>query len=102
MSTPKLPATAVCPGCSTMVVLPVEPRSADDPLICGTCGAEVPDNRVELAAAESARAAAQAELDARPENRSVTRAGLLKGFRDAAADRALNTVRELTDRAKFE
>src|SRR5690349_1615112 len=49
MSAPSLPATAVCPGCQTMVVLPVEPRGPEDPLICGTCGVEVPDYRVEAA-----------------------------------------------------
>ena len=47
MSSVSLPATAICPGCTTMVVLPAEPRA--DPLICGTCGAEVPDYRLEPA-----------------------------------------------------
>ena len=87
-----------------MVVLPVEPRGPGDPLICGTCGAEVPDERAELAAAQAAaaaEAAARAELESRPENRTFTRSGLLKGFRDAAADRALNAVREIGERAKF-
>ena len=47
MTPASLPATAICPGCQTMVVLPVEPRGPDDPLICGTCGVEVPDYRLE-------------------------------------------------------
>jgi hypothetical protein len=54
VSVPSLPATAICPGCQTMVVLPAEPRGADDPLICGTCGVEVPDYRVEEAIARAA------------------------------------------------
>jgi len=100
-----LPATAVCPGCSTMVVLPVEPRGPEDePLICGTCGVEVPDHRLEIAAtraAEAAQAGPGSDAAELPENRIYTRGSLLKGLRDAAADRALNTVRELGERAKF-
>jgi len=84
-----------------MVVLPVEPR--DEPLICGTCGSEVPDFRVQ--AALDAQAAAEAtppdpdpEL---PENRIYTRRSLLAGLRDAAADRAIQAAKGFTDRAKF-
>ena len=41
-----LPATAVCPGCQTMVVLPMEPLFDDTPAaICAECGTEVPDYR---------------------------------------------------------
>src|SRR6201999_3789927 len=41
-----LPATAVCPGCQTTVVLPAEPIYEDTPpAICATCGTEVPDYR---------------------------------------------------------
>ncbi len=99
MSTPSLPATAVCPGCQTMVVLPVEPRGADDPLICGTCGAEVPDYRVE----ESMRLAPEPEHypEELPENRVYTRKGLPQGPRDAAADRAIAAARNVSERAKF-
>jgi len=101
-----LPATAVCPGCGTMVVLPVVPREAgEDPLICGTCGVEVPDNRRELAvlqAQEAARAAKEAEVAKRPENQVYTRGSLLKGFRDRMADRALDAMREISERAKFD
>ncbi|HEY3921014.1 MAG TPA: hypothetical protein VGL76_02770 [Gaiellaceae bacterium] len=104
--TTNLPATALCPGCGTMVVLPVVPRdTGDDPLICGTCGVEVPDNRRELAASqaqEAARAAREAEVAKRPENQVYTRGSLLKGFRDRMADRALDAVREIGERAKFD
>lgn len=99
MSLPILPATAICPGCQTMVVLPVEPRGPEDPLICGTCGVEVPDYRVEAGIAEvSEPEHVPEEL---PENRIYTRRGLLQGLRDAAADRAMEAARNFSDRAKF-
>jgi hypothetical protein len=89
-----------------MVVLPVVPREeGDDPLICGTCGVEVPDNRHELAAVQArqaARAAMEAEVASRPENQVYTRGSLLKGFRDRMADRALDAVREIGERAKLD
>ncbi len=95
-----LPSTAICPGCQTMVVLPAEPRGADDPLICGTCGSEVPDYRIQ-AALEAEQAAELAEEQARPENRVYTRGSLLRGLRDAAADRAISAARQISDRTKF-
>jgi hypothetical protein len=99
MNPASLPATAVCPGCQTMVVLPVEPRGPEDPLICGTCGVEVPDYRVE----EAMRQAAEPEHypEEAPENRVYTRKGLLQGLRDAAADRAIAAARGISERAKF-
>jgi hypothetical protein len=84
-----------------MVVLPVEIRSADDPLICATCGVEFPDPRIELAAATTA-APLPEPIPQQFENRSYTRGSLLKGLRDAAADRAMDAVREIGERAKFE
>lgn len=98
MNASDLPATAVCPGCETMVVLPVEPRGPEDPLVCGTCGAEVPDFRVEAALRAAAEPEPAPEL---PENRIYTRRGLLQGLRDAAADRAISAARGLSDRARF-
>jgi hypothetical protein len=82
-----------------MVVLPAEPRGPEDPLICGTCGAEVPDYRVEAAA--EAAALETSEAEELPENRVYTRKGLLQGLRDAAADRALQAARGFSDRARF-
>jgi hypothetical protein len=82
-----------------MVVLPAEPRGPEDPLICGTCGAEVPDHRVEAAA--EAAALETSEAEELPENRVYTRKGLLQGLRDAAADRALQAARGFSDRARF-
>jgi hypothetical protein len=82
-----------------MVVLPVEPRGPEDPLICGTCGVEVPDYRL----GEPIREASEPEHDPDqlPENRAYTRKGLLQGLRDAAADRAIAAARGLSERAKF-
>src|SRR5947209_449120 len=100
MTPASLPATAICPGCQTMVVLPVEPRGAEDPLICGTCGVEVPDYRAEA----TIREAAEPEYDPEeqlPENRIYTRRGLLQGLRDAAADRAIAAARGISERTKF-
>jgi hypothetical protein len=99
MNAPSLPATAVCPGCQTMVVLPVEPRGPEDPLICGTCGVEVPDYRVEAAIRQVSEP--EHDPDELPENRAYTRKGLLQGLRDAAADRAIAAAKGFSDRAKF-
>jgi hypothetical protein len=100
VSVPSLPATAICPGCQTMVVLPAEPRGSEDPLICGTCGVEVPDYRVEAAIAHASEPEYYPEEEL-PENRIYTRKGLLQGLRDAAADRAIAAAKGFTERAKF-
>src|SRR5437667_5298041 len=97
VSVPSLPATAICPGCQTMVVLPAEPRGPEDPLICGTCGAEVPDYRIQ-AAAEAAQAEELAAEQKLPENRIYTRRGLLQGLRDAAADKAVEAAKGFSER----
>jgi hypothetical protein len=94
-----MPSTAICPGCNTMVVLPAEPRGADDPLICGTCGSEVPDYRIQLAIEEAERAA-NPPPEILPEHRIYTRKSLLQGLRDTAADKALQVARGIA-RDKF-
>jgi hypothetical protein len=96
MSSTNLPATAVCPGCSTMVVLPVEPRGADDPLICGTCGSEVPDYRLDAAVVADAPAEETPAADRRYSRRS-----LLEGLRDNLAERGIQAARDFGSRAKF-
>jgi hypothetical protein len=83
-----------------MVVLPAEPRGPEDPLICGTCGVEVPDYRVEAAITHAAEPDHYPEEEL-PENRIYTRKGLLQGLRDAAADRAIAAAKGFTERAKF-
>ena len=96
MSTPygdNLPATAICPGCDTMVVLPIV-VSADSPLpICGTCGSEVPDYRREAAAA-AAEADAAAQLP--PEDRRYTRGSLFGALRDTVAEKGIAAISKRT------
>src|SRR5262245_36523003 len=85
-----LPETAICPGCDTMVVLPVVPAADGSLPICGTWGSEVPDPRIEAAAA-AAEAAAEAEAEAQkpPEHRKYTRGSLLSALRDTVADKGI-------------
>jgi hypothetical protein len=77
-----------------MVVLPVEPRGADDPLICGTCGSEVPDYRLDAAAEAQVEEAPAAE-------RRYSRRSLLEGLRDNLAERGIQAARDFGSRAKF-
>ena len=85
-----LPETAICPGCDTMVVLPVVVSEDGSLPICGTCGSEVPDPRIAVVAA-AAEAAAEAEAEAQlpPENRRYTRGSLLSALRDTVADKGI-------------
>ena len=96
MSTPhayNLPATAICPGCDTMVVLPAV-FSADSPLpICGTCGSEVPDYRREQAAAA---AEAEAAADVPIEHRRFTRGSLFGALRDTVAEKGIAAINKRT------
>jgi hypothetical protein len=85
-----LPETAICPGCETMVVLPVVVSEDGTLPICGTCGSEVPDPRIQAAAAAAEAAAeAQAEADQPVENRKYTRGSLLGALRDTVADKGI-------------
>ncbi len=88
-----LPATAICPGCDTMVVLPAVVSEDSPPPICGTCGSEVPDYRREAAAA-AAEAEAAAEVP--PENRRYTRGSLLGALRDTVAEKGLAALSKRT------
>jgi hypothetical protein len=94
-----LPETAICPGCQTMVVLPVlVAEDPDAPLpICGTCGSEVPDPRREAAAA-AATAAAEAEAEAAlpVEHRKYTRGSLLSALRDNVAEKGMAAIAKRT------
>ena len=85
-----LPETAICPGCETMVVLPVVVSEDGSLPICGTCGSEVPDPRIAVATA-AAEAAAEAEAEAQqpPENRKYTRGSLFGALRDTVADKGI-------------
>jgi hypothetical protein len=93
MNAYNLPPTAVCPGCDTMVVLPAVVR--EEPLICGTCGSEVPDPRQEIAEAASATAA-EAEAPQPVENRRYTRGSLLSALRDTVAEKGIAAISKRT------
>jgi hypothetical protein len=94
-----LPATAICPGCETMVVLPVVvPEEPDAPLpICGTCGSEVPDPRREaVVAAAIAAAEAEAEAAVPMENRKYTRGSLFSALRETVAEKGMAAIAKRT------
>jgi hypothetical protein len=94
----QLPATAICPGCGTMVTLPPEPLYPDSPpAICATCDTEVPDYRRESytpSASFPATPAAIAEpVPATPiENRRYSRGNLFRSLGGLIADRAEEAV----------
>ena len=91
-----LPATAICPGCDTMVVLPAVVNE-DSPLpICGTCGSEVPDYRREAAAAAAEAEAAAAAAEVPIENRRYTRGSLLGALRDTVAEKGIAAINKRT------
>jgi len=81
-----LPETAICPGCETMVVLPVIPPEDGSLPICGTCGSEVPDPRIAVVAAA---AEAEAEAQMPIEDRKYSRGSLLSALRDTVADKGI-------------
>jgi hypothetical protein len=105
-----LPATAICPGCGTMVTLPAEPIFPDSPpSICATCDTEVPDYRREsydpsaalpytpapIPVQHQAPAASPRPLTPTPiENTKVSRAGLFKALGGILAERGEGIVRD--------
>ena len=97
-----LPATAICPGCGTMVTLPPEPLYPDSPpAICATCDTEVPDYRresyeppLEFPAASSFQALPVPPL----ENRRMSRGGLFRSLGGLLAERAEEAVESAKDR----
>jgi hypothetical protein len=105
-----LPATAICPGCGTMVTLPPEPIFPDSPpSICGTCETEVPDYRRESYDPSAAHAYTPAPIPVqhqapattpRPltptakENTKVSRAGLFKALGGILAERGESIAKE--------
>lgn len=113
-----MPATAVCPGCGAVVVLPKEPLFPDSPpAICSTCETEVPDYRRESfapvtpgsanrfqqnQAAQPLRLPAETpapRADAVPlEERRFSRGGLFKSLGGILADRAGAAVEQAKDK----
>jgi hypothetical protein len=108
-----LPATAICPGCGTMVTLPPEPIFPDSPpSICATCETEVPDYRRESYDPSAAmpytppstpvqhqpRAASPRPLSTTPvEHTKVSRAGLFKALGGILAERGEGIVNDAKD-----
>ena len=85
-----LPETAICPGCETMVVLPVVVSEDGSLPICGTCGSEVPDPRIAVAtAAAEAAARPRPRRSSRPRTASYTRGSLLGALRDTVAEKGI-------------
>src|SRR3954453_10487011 len=91
-----LPATAICPGCGTMVTLPPEPLYPDSPpAICATCDTEVPDYRRE-SYTPPANFPAAPSVSAEPAKplteRRVSRGGLFRSLGGLIAERAEETI----------
>jgi hypothetical protein len=100
-----LPATAICPGCGTMVVLPAEPIFPDSPpAICATCDTEVPDYRrqsYDPSTASAFQPAPQTSHLVRPtpqpvsepiENKRLSRAALFRSLGGVLAERGAEVI----------
>jgi hypothetical protein len=100
----QLPATAVCPGCQTMVVLPVEPIDGHiPPAICATCGTEVPDQRREYVppAPEHPEGYVLPKPQAEPtpvEEQRYSRRNLFRSLGGIVAERSIDKVEEVKSR----
>jgi hypothetical protein len=102
-----LPATAICPGCGTMVTLPPEPLYPDSPpSICATCDTEVPDYRRESYTPEAglptaprpgAPTASPPPLRISLDNK-VSRGGLFRTLGGLIADRGVDAIDTAKDR----
>jgi hypothetical protein len=98
----QLPATAICPGCGTMVTLPPEPLYPDSPpAICATCDTEVPDYRRESYTPPASFPAAPA-VSAQPAEslteRRYSRGGLFRSLGGLLAERAEDAVEQAKER----
>jgi hypothetical protein len=98
-----LPATAICPGCGTMVTLPPEPLYPDSPpAICATCDTEVPDYRresyVPTAGIAPTGYPAHQPNPIPPENRRYSRGSLFRSLGGIIAERGANAVDDAKDR----
>ena len=101
-----LPATAVCPGCGAVVVLPAGPILADSPpAICATCESEVPDYRRDSTSAGSEPHDGYVVSDPSgpgqgvpPEQRRFTRGMLFRSLGSRIAERGVEAVETAKDR----
>jgi hypothetical protein len=98
-----LPATAICPGCGTMVTLPPEPIYPDSPpAICASCDTEVPDYRREsytppqtLPSSAPPISPTPTPLDLKTNldmDRKLSRGGLFRSLGGLLAERAEDTI----------
>ena len=95
-----LPATAVCPGCGRLVVLPAEPLFPDTPpTICATCDTEIPDYRREAYSRPPTRPCPTTR-SRRRRSRTVATAAGTSSARSAASSRsaAIIAVESAKDR----
>jgi hypothetical protein len=101
-----LPATAICPGCGTMVTLPPEPlHPGSPPSLCATCDTEVPDYRRE-SFPPSSLSTPHAPIPDPPhlfqgldlEDRKLSRGGLFRSLGGLLAERAEDAVENAKDR----
>jgi hypothetical protein len=100
-----LPATAVCPGCGTLVTLPTEPLYPDTPpAICANCDTEVPDYRRESYTPEAAlpprppAAPAPAAPTSPVENKRYSRGGLFRSLGGLIAERGADAIDNAKER----
>jgi hypothetical protein len=96
-----LPATAICPGCGTMVVLPAEPLYPDSPpAICATCDTDVPDYRRDSYTPTAGLTATPTPTPAPIplEHRRYSRGSLFKSLGGLIADRGAEAVESAKDR----
>ena len=94
-----LPATAVCPGCGRLVVLPAEPLYPDTPpAICATCDSEIPDYRREAYSPSAHLSSSEPVPETPVENRRYSRGGLFRSLGGLVADRGIIAVEAAKDR----
>jgi len=106
MSQNSLPATASCPGCGTLVVLPPELLLSESaPAICPTCDTEVPDYRRESYTPSTGIQPGQAyEAPPAPvrtapvEERRYSRGGLFRSLGGMLAERGAEAVEDAKQR----
>jgi hypothetical protein len=94
-----LPASALCPACSTVVILPAEPIA--EPLICATCGSEVPDHRrveqpVSTVEADVARPLPVEEIPI--EDQRYSRRNLFRSLGGLVAEKGIVKIDEVKSR----
>jgi hypothetical protein len=95
----QLPATAICPGCGTMVTLPPEPLYPDSPpAICATCDTEVPDYRRDSYTPPASFPAAPAVSAEPVSERRYSRGGLFRSLGGLLAERAEDAVEQAKER----